>query len=288
MRRRAYRTYLGYAVLAMATIAGATLVQLALPGGSWRDWLLTIGLPLLVAASACVIGVLTHRLRLLRRRVAELERDRAAWQEEQRQQVAAEERARLARDMHDVVAHDITLITMQANALESAGTVEAARETAGVISQLSNRTLDELRAVISMLRAGAEPRDGCHDLSRLECLAEAVGVVTRFHRDPLPQDVPEPVTIAVYRTVQEALINARKHAPGATATVRIGYDGEAVRVEVRNTPPTAAGAPLPSGGHGLAGLAERALLLGGRFHARSTDDGGFEVTARYPIDTMRR
>jgi signal transduction histidine kinase len=92
------------------------------------------------------------------------------------------------------------------------------------------------------------------------------------------------VSAAAYRTVQECLTNVHKHAPGAAATVRIHRDRDGLRVEVRNERSGQSVSGLPSGGHGLTGLAERARLLGGSFETKDTEDGGFRVRARYPLD----
>nr|WP_281373638.1 histidine kinase [Haloechinothrix aidingensis] len=283
----AYRTsspHRSYAALALVVLA-AVPAWLVTPGfdGGWRERVLGTGTSIILAAGAYAIGVLAAQRRAWRERAAEAaelqEQDRQAHQRSARH----EERARLAREMHDVVAHDITLITMQANVLESAPTLESARESGSVIHQLSSRTLHELRSVISMLRDNPAEEPRRHGLDELAELAETIGVPVRMQPTMPPERIPEDVSTAIYRTVQESLINVRKHAPGATATVRLGSDHEAVWVEIRNSPRTGPAHTAPSGGYGLAGLAERAMQLDGTFHARSTDDGGFEVSARYPL-----
>lgn len=98
----------------------------------------------------------------------------------------------------------------------------------------------------------------------------------------LPEDLPPPVQRAVYRTVQEALTNIRKHAPGARATVRIEHSGGTLRATVANTAPTRSALPLPSARHGLAGLRQRAELLGGAVTAGPTADGGYELLLELP------
>lgn len=105
--------------------------------------------------------------------------------------------------------------------------------------------------------------------------------------EQVPDELPVQVSVAAYRTVQECLTNVHKHAPGAAATVRVAGECDGLRIVVRNACPSpeAGGPLLPSGGHGLTGMAERARLLGGTFETTSTDDGGFEVRARYPLAT---
>ncbi|SNR51080.1 Signal transduction histidine kinase [Haloechinothrix alba] len=283
----AYRTsapHRAYAAPALVVLA-AVPAWLVTPGfdGGWRERVLGTGTSILLAAGAYAIGRLAVQCRAWRERAGEAaelqEQDRQAHQRSARH----EERARLAREMHDVVAHDITLITMQANVLESAPTLEAARESGFVIHQLSSRTLNELRSVISMLRDNSAEQPRRHRLDELAELAETIGVPVHMQPTTPPERVPEDVSTAIYRTVQESLINVRKHAPGATATVRLGSDHDSVWVEIRNSPATAPARKVPSGGYGLAGLAERAMQLDGTFHARSIDDGGFEVTALYPL-----
>lgn len=105
--------------------------------------------------------------------------------------------------------------------------------------------------------------------------------------DP-PEDLPPTVHRAVYRTVQEALTNVRKHAPGATATVRVRGVGSAVHVTVTNCPPTRPGLPLPGGGYGLVGIRQRAELLGGAVTSGPTAAGGYELRLELPLDPLER
>ena len=135
-----------------------------------------------------------------------------------------------------------------------------------------------------MLRAGSdddEPRPGITELDRLIRTADVPVHLTVEH---LPEALPNQVSAAAYRTVQECLTNVHKHAPGATATIRIQGEHGALKIEVRNDRACRPAERLPSGGHGLTGLAERARLLGGSFETSDTEDGGFRVRARYPLD----
>ncbi|MGH3951068.1 MAG: sensor histidine kinase [Pseudonocardiaceae bacterium] len=250
---------------------------------TWREHALDLIYGGIVAGMPVAIALLALARRDLSRRLAELDASRDRERRLHTRAIRADERARLAREMHDVVSHDVTLIAMQANALEVATTPEAARRTAATIRELGNRTLEELRSLVGVLRSSSDEEQSQPGLPELEHLVRAADVPVQLKVDNVSDSLPSDVSAAAYRTVQEALTNVHKHAAGATATVLVSLDGRSLRVVVRNDRPTGPSRGLPSGGHGLAGLAERALLLGGTFHARSTDDGGFEVRAHYPI-----
>ncbi len=158
------------------------------------------------------------------------------------------------------------------------------KKTADTIRTLSRRTLEELRGLVGVLRSGSDMTVQA-DLDNLDELIRHAGVPVRVSVENLPSSLPRQVSAAAYRTVQEALTNVRKHAPGATAFVHISASNDTLSVEVRNDRPNARRNPAlpPGGGYGLAGLAERAKLLGGTFDAECTDDGGFRIRARYPL-----
>ncbi|MEV8021850.1 histidine kinase [Streptomyces sp. NPDC086554] len=203
-------------------------------------------------------------------------------------QVLATERARLGREMHDVVAHQVSLISLQAGALRMSSTEPAVREAADAIRRLSVSTLEELRHMVGLLRAagvgGGElsPQPRLADLDRL--IGECGSDIDADIDAAACSDCPDAVERAAFRIVQEALTNVRKHAPGAKVWVSLRRQGEQLRVEVRNGPASAGAEPLdlPSGGHGLIGLHERVHLLGGSFEATALADGGFLVSAILP------
>ncbi|MGW1073000.1 sensor histidine kinase [Streptomyces sp. NPDC002537] len=245
---------------------------------------------LATAAAPVAFGLLARTRRELAARLDELTRSRAREDRLLADQVLATERARLAREMHDVVAHQVSLISLQAGAVQISTQDERAREGATKIRELSVRTLEELRHMVGILRAaGADteeltPQPSLADLPRLIGLC-AMDVAYESTCDPAAER-SEPVERAAFRTVQEALTNARKHAPGARVSVRVAETAAGLLVEVRNGPPDAAApAPgLPGGGHGLVGLRERAQSLGGTLTAHGTDDGGFVVRAELPLE----
>jgi signal transduction histidine kinase len=212
--------------------------------------------------------------------------------------VLAEERTRLAREMHDVVSHQVSLIALQAGALRVTADSPATREVAATIRTLATRTLDELRVMIGVLRGGQAadltPQPLLADIPRL--IANS-GLPASLRSDlPPGRPWPDAVQRAAYRTVQEGLTNARKHAPGAPVTISLQARGHSLLVHVHNdlppVPVTIRSQPsdgLPPGGHGLIGLRERAELLGGHLCAAPTDDGGFDlhVTLGSPRDAGR-
>jgi len=249
-----------------------------------------------MAAAPAALGLLGATKAELESRLSELGRTRDNEQRLRAAQAVTAERARIAREMHDVVAHEVSLIAVQAGALQVSSRDDAVRRTAGQLRLLSVRTLTELRAMVGFLRAagaGASPdlapQPRLADLPRLagdagfDVTLEMDGALARDH-----PDLPAPVQRAAYRTVQEALTNVRKHAAGAPATVTVSRRGSALTVEVVNEAPSGAGQPhqaaaLPGGGHGLVGLRERAGMLGGVVTAGPTTDGGFRIRASFPI-----
>ncbi|MET8249640.1 histidine kinase [Streptomyces sp. NPDC005202] len=246
--------------------------------------LITLGYTGATAAAPVFLGQLVQTRRDLSLRLAEISQAREHEQLLTAQAVLARERAQLAREMHDVVSHQVSLIAVRAGALQ-VGTRDAeAKDAAGTIRRLSVQTLDELRHMVSVLRAsGGRPAELTPQpsLADLEQLVGSSGIDAQLTTD-LPDGLPPTLQRAVYRTVQEALTNTRKHAPGATATVRIHHEGSAVRVTVTNTAPTRPALPLPSAHYGLVGLRQRAALLGGTVTSGPTVDGGYELRLELP------
>lgn len=203
------------------------------------------------------------------------------------QTVLAKERAQLAREMHDVVSHQVSLIAVRAGALQVRAQDAETKEAATTIRQLAVNTLDELRHMVTVLRAAGSLQTELTPqptLGELRQLIANSGIKTTVNVD-LPDDVSKPVQRAIYRTVQEALTNVRKHAPGAEATVDIRAEDGDIHLTVTNTPPTRPTLALPGAGHGLLGLRERAELLGGEITSGPTAEQGFRVNLRIPYQT---
>ncbi|MEU5266091.1 histidine kinase [Amycolatopsis sp. NPDC021455] len=226
-------------------------------------------------------------LRSLRDRAERAEREQHLLAEQAR----AEERRRLAGEMHDVVTHRLSLMVLHAGALGVTSAEEAVRTAAEDIRREGALALDELRDLVGVLRNGAEPGPRTlspaepGDPARLVEDSRSVGVPTELAVDGDPAQVSPTVARTAYRLVQEALTNVRKHAPGASVTVSLRYHRGGLDVSVDNTaaarPPDPALAGSGSGA-GLAGLRQRVELVGGRFTAGPAPGGGFRVGAILP------
>jgi signal transduction histidine kinase len=259
-------------VWAFAAAAWAGLVGLSWLGGG-RPQLAEIAGWLLLAVLVTAFGVHMDTRNLL----VESLRDRAERAEAERlrreEQARAAERTRIAREMHDVVAHKVSLIALHAGALElhASGDPARLREGAALIRVTAREALMELRNVLELLQG--EPDDGAFpDLAALveEAVRAGQPVELAGTADPLPP----PTARVVYRVVQEALTNARKHAPGARTTVAVGRGADGrVTVTVDNTAATGPVLDLPGAGAGLVGLAERVRLAGGTLRSGPAGDG---------------
>jgi signal transduction histidine kinase len=250
---------------------------------------------LLIVGGPASLGLLLRAYEQLAGQLDELRARREREHELVAHTVLAQERTRLAREMHDVVSHQVSLIAVQAGALRMTAADARTRETAGTLRTLAAKTLTELREMVAVLRDKDRPETEVTPQPRLTDLPRLVtasGTGAELRAGPvLDREWPAPTERAAYRTVQEALTNVRKHATGALVTVELTADGGAIRVRVRNgCPPDAArrADQLPGGGHGLIGLRERAELLGGTLVHRHMPDGGYEVVAVLPGRTVGR
>ncbi|WP_331449370.1 sensor histidine kinase [Streptomyces prasinus] len=247
----------------------------------------TLGYTAATAAAPVFLGQLVQTRRDLSLRLAEISRARDHERQLTAQTVLAKERTALAREIHDVVSHQVSLIAVQAGVLQVGSRDAEVRQAAATIRRLSVQTLDELRHMVSVLRAsGGRPTELIPQPSLVDLpqLVDNSGIEAELHTD-LSGGLPPPVQRAVYRTVQEALTNVRKHAPGATAAVRIRHDSTTVRVTVTNTAPTRPALPLPSAHYGLVGLRQRAELLGGTVTYGPTTEGGYRLCLELPADS---
>jgi signal transduction histidine kinase len=219
--------------------------------------------------------------------------ERLAEREELRREEAlrtvVEERTRIARELHDVVAHRVSLMTVQAGAARTIATddPEKAAEAMGAVEQAGREVLGELRHLLDVLRPDAEgdlfPQPGLIDIPHLvdEFNEAGLEVTLSVHGEEV--ELPVRVELAVYRIVQEALTNALRHAgPDARAMVRLETNGDGVRIEV--TDDGIGASPGVNGGHGIVGMRERAQLLGGGFHAGPRPRGGYSVSAYLPVE----
>ena len=243
-----------------------------------------------------------RRLRLRTERAAQLLREQAA----EARRIVTEERTRIARELHDVVAHRVSLMTVQAGAAKAvaAQDPEGALRAMGAVEEAGRQALDELRHLLGVLRPesdldGLVPQPGLKEPPRLVEQVRGAGLDVSLATDGVPAELPARVDLFAYRIVQEALTNVLKHAgPGARAEVRLGANRNRVVIEVlddgsadKSGVESAVGrrssdSDRPdsrSAGHGIVGMRERALLLGGTLEARPRPGGGFQVVAHLPI-----
>jgi signal transduction histidine kinase len=215
---------------------------------------------------------------------AELERRAAA------EQAAAAERARIARELHDVISHDVSLMVLQASVERRVhGADEATGQAFASIEAAGREALTELRRMLGVLRRDDEaaplrPQPGLAQLPELVDQASAAGLPVRLVIVGTPVSVPPGLDIAAYRIVQESLTNAAKHAAGATVTATVRYTDGGIEIEVVDDGLTTTDRlPLPRGGHGLVGMRERVAVFGGTLEAARSETGGFRVHARLPV-----
>lgn len=217
--------------------------------------------------------------------MAQLAREQAA----EARRVVTEERARIARELHDVVAHRVSLMTVQAGAAKTVAAVDpdGAHQAMAAVEQTGREALDELRHLLGVLRPDAAagdlgPQPGLADLAGLVKQFTDAGLEVSFATADAHDALPARVDLFAYRIVQEALTNVLRHAgPDARAEVRVGVDTDGVVIEVRDDGQGATATPRT--GHGIVGMRERALLLGGRLDAGPRPGGGFQVVAHLPI-----
>jgi signal transduction histidine kinase len=211
--------------------------------------------------------------------------DRLAQQRAQADAAAEQERTRIARDMHDVVAHSLAVVIAQADGARYAAASDPAAQTAalGTISTTARSALADVRLLLAQLRHAQEdgPQPTIADLDELFGQVKAAGLDLRVTVDPAPRtDAPAAVQLAVYRTLQEALTNALRHGGTGPVDVGLAWHPAGVDLSVRNALPAPSAATAH--GHGLIGMRERALLVGGRLDAGAEGDA-FVVRAHIPI-----
>ena len=244
------------------------------------------------AAAAIAVDSIGSRLRTQRALDAQTERTEA----EQERRAVLDERTRIARELHDVVAHHVSLIAVQAETApyRLSGLPEHARAEFAAMSEVAREALAEMRRLLGVLRqdqpAQLEPQPELADVPALVDATRRAGVAVELCLPAGLSKVPAGVGVCAYRIVQESLSNASQHAPGAAVTVTLDHDAEAVQLRVANGP---GGPPVRPGGergpgHGLTGMRERVALLGGSLSAGPTPAGGFVVSAVLPLGEAGR
>ena len=275
------RASLAVAVVTALSIGASVLLSDDTP-------FVTVAFEYVVFATAWILGdsVRTHRAY-----AAELE-DRAAQAERRRQEdasrAAADERVRMARELHDVVAHHMSLIAVQSEAAQVLLPDDPVRAASAVaaIGTTAREALTELRRLLGALRedgdgpASRAPQPGDLAIGSLVDSVREAGVPVSLTVRGDPRPLPDAVALSAYRIVQESLTNVVKHAGPASATVVVGYDRDELLLEVTDD---GRGDSVPGDGQGLAGMRERVNLLGGQLRAGPRKDGGFGVEARLPL-----
>lgn len=233
---------------------------------------------------------LTNAVLAQRARLLEAERDAKA------RMAVAEERGRIARELHDIIAHSVSVMVVQAGAAQEVlvPRPERAATALAAIAQTGRDALVDLRRLLGLLREGdapaaLAPRPGVKDLYTLAGQVRAAGLPVTVNLRGEPATLPAGVDLTAFRIVQEALTNALKHAGPAKAAVIVDFAPDALLVTVSDTGTGRAG-HSPNGmggGHGLAGMRERVTLYGGDLDVGPASDGGFRVTARLPLDGAR-
>ncbi|WP_194819708.1 sensor histidine kinase [Nocardia sp. XZ_19_385] len=263
----------------LATVAVCAVLASVLRPADWLSASIT------VALLAGVVQLAGSSLGGLIAAQHSLREQRAATRRERERSALLAERARIARELHDVVAHHMSVIAIQAEAARHRDP-ETMPDTLAAIRSSAVTAMGEMRRILEVLRSGdtgVSPQPGLGDLGTLVEAVRATG--TRIELDlPAPApELPRGVGLTVYRLVQEALSNAVRHAPGAPVRIRIMRNGTDIGVTIENPHDTASVEP----GHGLTGMRERATALGGTFDAGPAGDGTFRVTATLPVEVLR-
>ncbi len=277
---RAEIALLALAVVAIALTPGNKLVSDVAAG-----WALFVGVPF---AGGRAIGSRAALTRELREKADRLERD----QRERAHRAAADERNRIARELHDVVAHSVSVMVIQTQAARriAGEDRETAREALRAVESCGRDALTEMRRMMGVMRRGDEALAGTatptlSELTTLVDRARAAGLPVQLTVDGEPRELTPGLELVAFRVVQEALTNAIKHAGPAEAAVRVAFAPEAIELEITDTGrgPSSEADDGDGGGHGLVGMRERLNLYGGELHTGRRRGGGFQVRARIPL-----
>lgn len=287
--RRPTSVHIGVATALALTISFLDRTGLQADLGNWEDAVGAVGTYAIFAASWVLgdrLGARREYLREVEERAARLERE----QEESARRAAAEEQARIARELHDIIAHNVSVMTVQAAAAGDAFDTQPGkvREALASIEATGREALTELRRLLGSVRPGDsvgafEPQPG---LARIDDLVEqvrATGLEVELIVEGSPRELPPGIDLSAYRIVQEALTNTLKHAEATRATVLVRYGDGTLEIEVVDDGRGAAvdGAER---GHGIIGMRERTALVGGELTVGPSANGGFVIRARIPLE----
>ncbi|MFE3886825.1 sensor histidine kinase [Streptomyces lydicus] len=277
----------------LCVVAAMVGSSLAHPGNSL--WLTRKYGPLAVLLLAVVIGLWAGNRRRHVASLAEQVNRLQVERELRSEQVRLEERTRIAAEMHDVLAHRLTVIALHTGALKrrAAGLPEPVATRIGLLRTASTEALGDLRDVLGVLHghdSGERPASRVPGLPALSTVideARAAGQQIEAAVEGCPDSVPASHRLAIHRLAQEALTNARKHAAGATAHLEVRYGPPQSTVVIRNPAGVPSEAAAEGSGYGLVGLAERVAALNGRLEYGPTGSGGWQVAATIPLDDQR-
>jgi len=292
-------------IVALYTVAAYCERRVSIRAAAWVAVPITVGVAvnngphagrvipeLAVFAIAWVIGdnLRTRRAYLaeLEARAARLERER----EEKADRAVAEERARIARELHDVIAHNVSVMVVQAAAGEEVfdEDPERARESLSAVASTGRAALTELRRLLGIIRSeedrGADfaPQPGIEYVGELVRQVNDAGLPVELSVIGEPRALPEGVGLCAYRIVQEALTNTLKHADASGARVNVRYAADALELQVVDDGRSRSQVNGETGGHGLIGMRERVALFGGELTASPRAGDGYEVRARLPLE----
>jgi signal transduction histidine kinase len=277
----------GAAVAGTGLVVGTAFVYILAGGpGLAYDDLAATGLACAVASGiGLYVGGKRQSLGALEQRAARLDRERELLAE----RAVAEERVRIAQELHDVVAHNVSLIVVQAQALGATAADPQVRAATDGIADLGREAMAEMHRTLKLLRAQGHdiaaraPQPGLGDLDGLLERSRAAGLDVDLAVEGNPRPLPQSVDLSAFRIVQEALTNVLKHAGRAPASVMVDYGSHALELTIRDSGHPNGGSPSRSaGGHGLIGMRERAALFGGTLSAGPREGRGFEVRASLP------
>jgi signal transduction histidine kinase len=283
-----------YSAFAIAFLVAGAVVDTAIDGGPLKvgDAIAFAVQCAAVAALGLYIGARRAAIDALRERADRLDRERELLAD----RAVAEERVRIAQELHDVVAHNVSLIVVKAQALGATVPDERVADATDGIADLGRQAMAEMHRTLKLLRTTGDdaaeraPQPGLANLDKLLEQSRAAGLDVRLAVEGEPRELSQSLDLSAFRIVQEALTNVVKHAGHARASVTVGYRPQALELSVVDSGNAAAPAApkiATAGGHGLVGMRERAAMFGGTLTARPRADHGFEVTAVLPYSEGR-
>ncbi len=281
-----YRLSRRVALACYAVLAVVPAVTIVVAGEPYWEFLFFA----LILAPGLVVGRLLAREQRRSTELEALTEELRQERERQAEVAVAEERVRISRELHDAVAHTVSVMTLQVGVVRRRQEPDSVEEqTLRNAEQLGRQAVDELRRIVGLVREGEAaalaPLPSLDQVEDLVAQVRSTGTRVSLRASGDPGQVPSAVQASAYRIVQEALTNALKHAPGAAVEVAVVIDTHIVSVEVVNDRAVRPGAGS-GGGHGLAGLRERAHLLGGELTTETSPTGGHRLHASLPLRAL--